>query len=153
MTSVVCLLAYNIRVLLFREDCLRGGEGGLENVLPRVVSLEEFEFVDCAFIFLIFELCPDVCLYREDTGVAEEVVFRCTRIRVNVGEIGKYSTPESSVDKVFRIVCWSRVREELRAVVPCHQKVSRKVSFQKLVIPPWFFLIRYSVKFEKSSRQ
>lgn len=86
--------AYSFNVLLFLEDCLRGGEGGpvtaFENVLlpscglVKLSSLRHFDFVivDRTSIFLLIPLSlEDNLSCREkvvddEAGVVAETLFR-----------------------------------------------------------------------------
>lgn len=91
---------YNFRVLLWREDFLRGGEGGLDADIAwdgklRGEALMTGGDLEVAENGTVRSVCEN-----EKTVDVLEALLRCTRILVKVGEIGKYSISESSVDKV-----------------------------------------------------
>lgn len=54
-----------------------------------------------------------------------EALLRCTRILVKVGEIGKYSISESSVDKVSPV--WSRFSYAIEGPSLLHPATQRSV--------------------------
>lgn len=110
---------YSFNVLLWREDFLRGGEGGLgagitcEEVILDECALPEGKNRSAAVrdAFIISDLesiensaecsCRACVVFKdEETVNVFEAIFRCTRILVKLGEIGKYSISESSVDRV-----------------------------------------------------
>lgn len=93
---------YSFRVLLWREDFLRGGEGGLDADIACDGELRGEALMTGGDLEVV-ENGTDrsVCdCENEKTVDVLEALLRCTRILVKVGEIGKYSISESSVDKV-----------------------------------------------------
>lgn len=92
---------YSFRVLLWREDFLRGGEGGLDADIACAGKLRGEALMTGGDLEVV-ENGTDrsVCENEEKTVDVLEALLRWTRILVKVGEIGKYSISESSVDKV-----------------------------------------------------
>lgn len=95
------LSEYSFRVLLWREDFLRGGEGGLDADIACDGELRGRALMTGGEL-VAAENGTDrsVCENEEKTVDVLDALLRCTRILVKVGEIGKYSISESSVDKV-----------------------------------------------------
>lgn len=84
------------------------------------------------FLAVAFRISINGLSCRDETAahlVVEEPFFRCTRIRVNVGEIGKYSRPVSSVDKMFRLVFFVHLFA-CRSLEPSHH--NKKIYSKKV---------------------
>jgi len=120
---------YSLRVLLWREDFLRGGEGGLGAGIACVRAPRGALIADDSSVVVVV-----VVVVRGVVGVVFFLrivdVQRCTRILVRVGEIGKYSISESSVDRVSGF--WSlpsvpseTVGSTFTLFLPCHPKVAQ----------------------------
>jgi len=99
---------YSLRVLLWREDFLRGGEGGLGAGIACVRAPRGV---------VVVVVVVGVALVR--IADVPESAQRCTRILVRVGEIGKYSISESSVDRVSGFWSLRACRAKLPAPFSC----------------------------------
>lgn len=136
------LFEYSFRVLLWREDFLRGGEGGLDTDIARDGELRGEALMTGGDLEVAENgTGRSDCENEEKTiDVLLEALLRCTRILVKVGEIGKYSISESSVDKVsdrFAFSCKLNFQPFL-PFIPCHQEIksSKVVSLKAKPVAP-----------------
>jgi len=125
---------YSLRVLLWREDFLRGGEGGLGAGIACVRAPRGALIADDSSVVVVVVV---VVLVGDVVGVAFvkivdvlESAQRCTRILVRVGEIGKYSISESSVDRVSGFWSLRACRAKLSAPLSCCFYPATQKSFK-----------------------